>query len=171
MPAPVAAARPAFWATPQYAVAASTLLAAFAVVSGLLFVQNQSLQQGGRDSAPALPGTTRVLQLVAVRGDSGMTIEPAASNEWTVLLADPGFSDFERFDATLTRQPPAGAENGTVVWQAEGLTASFDGFVPVGVPGERLVPGRYALTLQGRSGAAAPETVSLYRFEIDASTP
>ena len=152
-----------FWTTPQYALAASTLLGLFVIASAGLWTQNRSLQM--RFAEPEL-NSTRVLQLVSVRGADDMRIGAAAQGEWTVLLADPGPVADSRFNAVLSRSEGTAAE---VVWTGADLTASFDGMVPVGLPGSILSSGRYELVLFDARAQTPDTPISRYGFRIEAS--
>jgi len=161
--------RRSFWSTPQYAAAASTLLAVSLLASGLLFVENRELREAASEPAG---GPTRLLELVAVRSDDAMTIASPAPGERTVLLAYPGFGPYDRFDAVLTRGRDAA---GGIVWQARGLGADFEGMIAVDVSGDLLDPGDYSLTLRGRAADwpadRASQPAGTYRFRIEAPTP
>lgn len=136
------AARRRFWATPQYAAAASVLLAVAVLGAGTLYLENRSL----RDGAAAVTAT-RLVPLVAVRGRSETELGPFARDEWTVLLVDPGFVEFDTFEAVVARETDGGSDP---IWRSLGLTPSYEGLLAVGVPGAELSAGDYRLTVTGR---------------------
>ena len=127
-------------ASPRYGIAASFVAAVALLAAGALYVQNQALQSGGFSMARH----TRVLPLVAVRGggDANVITAPAA-DEWTVLLLDTGFADYDAFSAELLR---AGSDDPLV--RLDGM-AAVDGTVAFGMPGGVLSPGNYEVRLEG----------------------
>ncbi|HEX5047340.1 MAG TPA: hypothetical protein VFX89_09490 [Gammaproteobacteria bacterium] len=127
--------------SPRYGLAASLVAVAALASSTVLLVQNQSLRAG----APLAAQThTRLLQLVSVRGaDNPNEIAAPAPGEWTVLLVDPGFGDYDVFTAVLVRA--GGAE----LLRLDGLTPTYEGQLALGMPGGLLVPGRYEIRLSG----------------------
>jgi hypothetical protein len=149
-PAPMAVAHSAkawrFWNTPQYAAAASVLFAASMLMSGLLYQDNRSLRDAGSSVVAASPAT-RLVPLIAVRGQADFELAAPAAGEWTVLLADPGFGDYDRFEASVSRQTPAGIEP---VWQSAGLKPGYEGLLAIGLPGRLLTAGDYELVIRGR---------------------
>ena len=129
---------------PRYALAAS-LVAGIAVASAAyLLVENRALR-GETVAADAAPA--RVVPLLAVRGGEPNRIEAAASNEWTVLLLDPGFSRYDRYRATLVRR--SGAEAAELL-SVDGLSPSYEGQLAMIVPSRLLTPGEYDLILRAR---------------------
>lgn len=143
--APSAAPPRARWrelvASPRYGLAASLVAVAALASSAVLLVQNRSLRAG----PPAAAQThTRLLQLVSVRGaDNPNEIAAPAPGEWTVLLLDPGFGDYDVFTAVLARA--GGAE----VLRLDGLTPAYEGQLALGMPGSLLAPGQYEVRLSG----------------------
>lgn len=126
--------------SPRYGIAASFIAAVALVAAGALYVQNQALQSAGFSAARH----TRVLPLVAVRGggDANVITAPAA-DEWTVLLLDTGFADYDVFSAELLR-----AGSGEELLRLDGMAAT-DGTVAFGMPGSVLSPGNYDVRLEG----------------------
>lgn len=126
--------------SPRYGIAASLVAAVALVTAGGLYVQNLALEGGGLGGARH----TRVLPLVAVRGAGGANaIEAPAPDEWTVLLLDTGFADYDVFSASLLR-----AADGEELLRLDDIVAS-DGTVAFGMPGSALPPGRYEVRLAG----------------------
>src|SRR5262245_3120564 len=125
--------------SPRYALAASLVAAVALASTGVLYVQNQDLRGGGGQTfAPG--GQTRLLPLVSVRGAASPNeIAPPAQGEWTVLLLDPGFGDYEVYSAVVARR------DGQVVLRRDGLSPTYEGLLALGVPGELLSPGAYEI--------------------------
>jgi hypothetical protein len=135
---------PPWWSTPRYALAAS-VIAAFAVITaGALYVENRGLRLGGVPSATA----TRLLPLVAVRGgERSNVIASGRDAEWTVLLLDPGFADYDSYRATLVR---GGAAERVPVHRLDDLMPTYEGLLAFGVPGGLLEEGEYEIILEGK---------------------
>jgi hypothetical protein len=129
---------------PRYALAASLVAAIGLASSAYLFVENRTLR-GEAVATDAAPG--RVVPLLAVRGANPNRIEAAVSNDWTVLLLDPGFSPYDRYSATLVRR--AGTEAAELL-SVDGLTPSYEGQLAVVVPSRLLTPGEYEVALTAR---------------------
>ena len=128
--------------SPRYALAASLVAAVALASTAGLYVQNQALR-GGAGQAFA-NGQTRLLPLVSVRGAANPNeIAVPGRGELTVLLLDPGFGNYEVYNAVLTRS------DGDEVLRREGLTPTYEGLVALGVPGEMLSPGTYEVRLSG----------------------
>jgi hypothetical protein len=162
--------RARFWSAPQFALAASTLLAVSLIAGGLLYRENVALR--GATGLTAQSGPTRLLQLVAVRSDNAMELAAPAAGEWTVLLADPGFGPYQRFDAVVSRRVDDGVQ---AVWEARGLSPGFEGLIAIGMPGDLLTAGDYVVELSGRApdwpADRANEPAARYRFRIAAAAP
>ena len=139
---PSATARGAY--RPRYALAASLLAGIAVASSAYLFVENRALR-GDAVAQDGAPG--RVVPLLAVRGGEPNRIEAAVSNDWTVLLLDPGFSPYDRYRATLRRR--AGAE-ATELLSVDGLSPSYEGQLAMVVPSRLLTPGDYDVLLTAR---------------------
>jgi hypothetical protein len=109
----------------------------------VLLVQNQGLR--GRAGEPSAAATqTRLLPLVSVRGAADPNeIAVPAPGEWTVLLLDAGFEEYDFYRAVLSRR------DGPEVLRREGLTPTYEGLLALGVPGEMLSPGAYEIRLSG----------------------
>lgn len=127
-------------AAPRYGIAASFVAAVALVAAGTLYVQNQALQGSGGFGAAR---HTRVLPLVSVRGDGDPNVMTApAPDEWTVLLLDTGFADYDVFAAELR---PEGSDARV---RLDGMVAT-DGTVAFGMPGRVLSAGSYEVRLEG----------------------
>ena len=129
---------------PRYALAASLIAGIALVSSAYLFAENRALR-GEAIAMDAAPG--RVVPLLAVRGGDPNRLEAAASNDWTVLLLDPGFTPYDRYRARLVRR--SGTE-ATELLSVDGLTPSYEGQLAVVVPSRLLTPGEYDVALAGR---------------------
>jgi hypothetical protein len=142
--APRAVPRPAWLriaSSPSYGIAASLVAAAALLTSGVLLVGGP----GGGAGSGAAARHTRLLPLVSVRGSSNPNVFDApAGAEWTVLVIDTGFSDYDRYSAALVR-----AGQNEPVLELDGLVAGADGTVAFGLPGELLRPGDYEVRLSG----------------------
>jgi hypothetical protein len=129
---------------PRYALAASLVAAIGLAYSAYLLVENRALR-GETVAVEAAPA--RVVPLVAVRGGDPNRIDAAVSNEWTVLLLDPGFSPYDRYRATFVRR--GGAEAAELL-SVDGLSPSYEGQLAVVVPSRLLPPGEYDVVLTAR---------------------
>lgn len=140
--------------SPQYAAAASVLLAASLVLASVLYVQNMSLREQGPgfDFASAV---TRLVPLVRTRSAAPIEISSRDSNEWTVLEVDVSLADYDLYRVTLERLEGEGAAGR--VLELDGLAADGEGYLLVGMPGRLLTPGQYELRVEGRQDAWAAE--------------
>lgn len=127
---------------PRYALAASLVAGIALASSAYLFVQNREL----RADAVVAAAPARVVPLLAVRGGSPNRIDATVSNDWTVLLVDPGLP-YDRYRATLVRR--AGAETVELL-SVDGLAPSYEGQLAVVVPSRLLTPGEYDVVLTAR---------------------
>jgi hypothetical protein len=143
----VAPRKPSRWlalaGSPGYALAASLVAAVGLTAAGALYVENGSLRSGGTASVAA--SAMRVLPLVSVRGSSAANVifVPRA-DEWTALLLDTGFSDYDRYRAVLLRR-----SDGAEILRIDDLTSTYEGFVALGLPATAFVPGEYEIRLEG----------------------
>ncbi|MBN1240552.1 MAG: hypothetical protein JXB36_18765 [Gammaproteobacteria bacterium] len=133
------------FASPRYAAAATVLLALSAALSGTLYVQNRDLRDAAGQGSGA--SVTRLLPLVTVRGDGANEIGRPAADEWIVFLVDAGFTEYDEYRATVFRLASDAEER---VRQLDGLAPTYDGMLPVGLPGEALSPGEYRIVAEGR---------------------
>jgi hypothetical protein len=137
--------------SPQYAAAASVLLAVAVVFAGALYRENMSLRSSPSVAAVA----TRTVPLFTLRGDDGIVVPPAEGNGvLTIFALDPGAIEFDTYRATIRRMDPEGPE---VVAQVGGLTVGYQQTVDVGVPERALSAGAYEVELEGRMNDWAPE--------------
>jgi hypothetical protein len=137
--------------SPQYAAAASVLLAMAVVFAGALYRENMSLR--GTASFAAVP--TRTIQLFTVRGEGGTVVPAAERNDvLTIFALDPGAPEYDTYRATIRRM---GRESPEVVAQVGGLTIGYFQTVDVGVPERALTAGAYEVELEGRMNDWAPE--------------
>lgn len=156
-------------ASPRYGIAASLVAAAALLSTGVLFVQS-----GGFEAAGPFAGAshTRVLPLVSVRGGGNANVVAAPErDEWTVLLLDTGFSDYDRYRAVLVRGATGdalGGAGGEELLRLDDMTPTYEGMVALGLPGRLLPPGDYEIRLQGgkRDWPAARELDELSRTPL-----
>lgn len=155
-----------FAGSPRYGLAASFVAAVALLAAGGLYLENVRLESaaGGFGTARY----TRLLPLVQVRGAGEPNVVAApAADEWTVLLLDTGFADYERFNAALLR-----AGSGEVLLRLDGIVAR-DGTVAFGMPGSALAPGRYEVLLEGErldaAGGRVTDELSRTPLTVDPS--
>jgi hypothetical protein len=152
---------------PRFALAASLVAAVGLGFSAYLFQENRALRGGAvvADAAPA-----RVVPLLAVRGEDPNRIESGGSNEWTVLLLDPGFSPYDRYRATLVRRSGG---NATELLSVDGLSPSYEGQLAFVVASRLLTPGEYDVALTARMRdwpeQRASDDVARTTFTVDAT--
>jgi hypothetical protein len=141
--------------SPQYAAAASLLLAVSLGFSTALYRENRDLRAGGAASGSTV---TRFVALEAVRGSDVATVPEPAQDEWTALLLDSGIVTYDTYRAVLTRSD--GSEPAEI-WRRADLVPELGGTtIVIGVPGRMLRPGAYEARLEGRMSDWAAE-----RFE------
>src|SRR5262245_50835352 len=144
-----------FFASPQFAAAASVLLVVSLVFSGAMYRENQSLRPGGGLVAggggtrvlPLIAATARVLPLIPVRGGPEIVVEAPDASELTVLLVDPGFTPHDRYSAVISRR---GDATPVQVWASDNLVVSYEDQLAIAVPGQLLTPGSYTIDISGR---------------------
>ena len=87
----------------------------------------------------------RLLPLVTVRGagDPNVIAAPRAG-EWTVLLLDAGFTDYDRYRALLLRR-----SDGAELLRVDDLAPTYEGLLALGLPASALLPGVVRIRLQG----------------------
>ncbi len=148
VPAAPARRRP-FWqsipSSARYAAAASVLLAVAVLATGTLYLENRGLREQLVHSPQ--PAVTRLHPLVTVRGDGFNELAQPGAEEWTVLLVDAGFSDYDEYIATLVRLH---ADTREAVREFQDLAFTDDDRLAVGMPGSVLRPGDYELLIGGR---------------------
>ncbi len=125
-------------AVPQYAAAASFLLAVTLTVGVLL----NPLMTGSGDRGIDAPHFD-IVQMIVVRGASVQQV-PFDDEAITVLLVD-AVADYESYRVTVHRD----SADGELVWMQEDLLPHFQESVAVSIPGKLLSTGRYVLTLEG----------------------
>jgi hypothetical protein len=129
--------------SPGYGLAASLVAAVGLAAAGALYVENGSLKSGGSPSVAA--SAMRVLPLISVRGSSAANVIPVPrADEWTALLLDTGFSDYDRYRAVLLRR-----SDGVELVRVDDLLSTYEGFVALGLPASAVVPGEYEIRLEG----------------------
>jgi hypothetical protein len=126
------------WSVPQFAAAASVLLAV-TLTAGVLL--NSLMPDGGYQGNQATP--TEIIPLLAVRGATVQTIV-VNDNAWTVLLVDVTGS-YDAYRVTI-RKDESGAEH---FWMQDELMPTYPDALAVGMPGNALAAGRYVLGLEG----------------------
>lgn len=134
------------FSTPQYAAAASFLLAV-TLTAGVLL--NPLMPGGEYQTNQGTP--TEITPLLAVRGDTAQTIH-IDHESWTVLLVDV-IGDYGVYRVRI-RQDESGAE---AIWTQNGLKPTYPDALAVGMPGKTLAAGRYILTLEGVRDAETGE--------------
>ena len=127
-------------AVPQFAAAASFLLAVTLTIGVLM---SPMVDLGGRSGPSELQ--TDIVPLFATRSEDVMEIS-VDSGAWTVLLVDV-MGEYKAYRATLRRDEP-GADS---VWMQDGLVPTYPESLAVGMPGSALESGRYVLTIEGVS--------------------
>lgn len=133
--------------SPQYAAAASVLLAFSVVVSGVMLWDRDALR--GRSYS----GGMEVFTLETMRGAPG---DPSANSVYLgepdrpiTLLVYPGLGDYDRYRAAI--YPLKG---GAVVWE-DGIRLRTDALALV-VPSNILPPGDYRLRIEGIASDGEP---------------
>jgi hypothetical protein len=140
---------PARWrqwlASPQYAAAASVLLAVSLGFSAMLYRENVDLRGTGSSQTSE---RTRLVRLDVVRGDDVREISAPQLDERTVLQLDAGAVAYDTYRGTVMRRD---GDRSVTIWSRADLVAEPDGeAVLIGVPGRDLQPGDYEARLEGR---------------------
>jgi len=137
---------PARWrqwlASPQYAVAASVLLAVSLGFSAMLYVENVDLRGTGLSQTFE---RTRLVRLEAYRGNNNVTPISAPETDERIVFALDAVA-YDTYRATLLRRD--GDQFERILTRAD-LEAD-DETILVGVPGRVLQPGAYEVLLEGR---------------------
>jgi len=134
------------WSVPQYAAAASFLLAV-TLTAGVLL--NPFMTDGGSQGNQATP--TEIVPLLVVRSATAQTIV-VNENAWTVLLVDVT-GNYDSYRVTV-RKDEFGGEP---FWMQDALTPTYPDALAIGMPGNVLVAGRYVLSLEGARDAGTGE--------------
>jgi len=137
--------------SPQWAAAASVLLVLSLGYNGML--------QRQLDSAPNV-AAPQLVPLIATRSATPATVISNVSDDWVVLLVDPGFEPYSDYRATVLDR------DGETLWVVGGLRPGYEDFLAVGVDGTILQPGRYDLVVQGRSVSGDFAEISRTAFEV-----
>ena len=146
-----------WWSQPQYAAAASFMLAT--VLATIVFT---SLEAPGPHSAGA---RTDVIPLVAVRGTARSTIT-VNKDATTVLLIDES-EGYMSYRVSIAGEEMAGGMS----WSAEGVIPTYPQSLAISLPPGFLDVGRYVLTVEGEltnaSGTRILEHVRDIPFEVE----
>jgi hypothetical protein len=140
------AAMTGLFAVPQFAAAASFLLAVTLTIGVLM---SPLVDLGALSGTSELQ--TDIVPLFATRSDDVMEIS-VDLDKWTVLLVD-AISEYPVYRVSVRRDEP-GAEP---VWVQDGLQPTYPESLAVGMPGHTLESGRYVLTIEG---ATDPDTAN-----------
>lgn len=136
------------FAVPQFAAAASFLLAVTLSVGFL----SSPLVDTGSDSGPGTVQTD-IVPLFATRSDDviSIAVDPGS---WTVLLVDV-LGDYETYRVTVRRDDPGSDP----VWVQGSLLPTYPESLAVGMPGSALAAGRYVLTIEGARTSDTGDTL------------
>ena len=132
--------------SPQYAAAASVLLAVSLGFSAMLYRDNVDLRES---SSSQTSERTRLVRLEVTRGGGGGLEIPAPDlDQRTVLQLDAGAVAYDTYRGTVERRD---GDRSETIWTRSDLEAEPDGeTVLIGVPGRDLQPGDYEARLEGR---------------------
>jgi hypothetical protein len=139
---------------PQYAAAASFLLAVTLTVGVLL---NPLMPDSNDSSGQATP--TEFIPLLALRSSTAPTIH-INEDAWTVLLVDV-VGSYDSYRVTVRRDDP----DAEPVWRQDQLIPTYLGALAVGMPGDSLMNGDYVLSIEGARESGTGE--SNYEFIQD----
>ena len=149
--------------SPQYAAAASILLVFSLGFSGMLYRQQQ---------ANDVYDATQVIPVLSVRsassGPSDNVVQFAQTDNWVVLLVDPGMESYFRYSATVER---AGSADPEAIWQGNDLQPGYQEMLALGLPGTLLVPGDYAIRLSGQARADSDNFEEITRLGFTVTEP
>jgi hypothetical protein len=152
-------------ASPRFGIAASIIAAAALAASGVLLLQNRTRESDAL-SPLAAASHVRVLSLVSVRGaDNANVITAPAADDWTVLLLDPGFGDYDEYRAVLVRVDATATRE---ILRLDGMLPTYEDQLALGVAGRMLTPGKYEVRLAGgrRDSPAGPAFDELGRTPL-----
>jgi hypothetical protein len=151
-------------ASPQYAAAASVLVAVSLALSGVLYRENVELrQQQGSSTATAMS----MIPIENVRGAAAIEVAAPAENEMAGLLVDAGADGYDSYRVVILRR---GEEAPEEIASAVGLSPDFQSQLAVAEPGRLLTPGLYEIEVEGRmrdwpaDRDSAPVSRMLVRF-------
>ena len=133
-----------FFASPQYAAAASLLLVVSLGLSTTWYREIRSLRESSFTETSAI---TRAVALDALRGGGVSSIAAPEPDEFTVLLLDTGIVAYDTYRAVLTRRD---GERSEEIFNRADLVPQLGETVLIGVPGRALRPGTYEVRLDGR---------------------
>jgi hypothetical protein len=135
-----------WFASRQYAAAASVLLAVSLGFSAMLYRENIDLRETGGSQASE---RTRLVRLEVVRGggDAPQIVAPELDVR-TVLQLDAGAIAYDTYRGSVMRLD---GDRPETIWTRSDLVTELDGeTVLIGVPGRDLQPGDYEARLEGR---------------------
>jgi hypothetical protein len=133
------------WLTsPQYAAAASVLLAVSLGFSAMLYRENVDLRETGISQTFE---QTRLVRLEALRGGNVTEISAPEADERIVLQLDAGIVAYDTYRGALMRRD---GDEFETIWSRADVPAQPDETVLIGVPGRALLPGNYEARLEGR---------------------
>ena len=149
--------------SPQYAAAASILLVFSLGFSGILY---QQLQNDERFDG------TQVIPVLAVRsaspGQAANVVRFTQTDDWIVLLVDPGFDPYLRYCAVVGR---ADSKDLEPIWQRDDLQPGYQEMLAVGLPGALLPPGDYEILLSGQAQVDTDEFQEIRRLGFTVTEP
>jgi hypothetical protein len=131
-------------ASPQYAAAASVLLAVSLGFSAMLYRENVDLRGVG---VSQVSERTRLVRLEALRGGNVAEISAPETDERIVLQLDAGTVAYDTYRGTLMRRD---GDQFETIWSRADLVTQPEETVLIGVPGRALLPGNYEARLDGR---------------------
>jgi len=134
-----------WFTSPQYAAAASVLLAVSLGFSAMLYRDNLDMRETGSSQTSE---RTRLVRLEVVRGGGDARKIPAPElDQRTVLQLDAGAVAYDTYRGTVMRRD---GDRSETIWSRADLVAEPDETVLIGVPGRDLRPGDYEARLEGR---------------------
>ena len=149
--------------SPQYAAAASILLVFSLGATGTLYRQLQT---------DAVFGGTQVIPIMSVRsssqGQAASLITIKRTNDWIVLLLDPGMETYPRYRALVAR---VNGKDPDTIWQLDDLQPGYEDMLAVGLPGAVLQPGEYEIRLSGASPATSDGFAEIRRVGFTVAQP
>lgn len=125
-------------AVPQYAAAASFLLAV-TLTAGVLL--NPFSPGDGNQVVPSTP--TQIIPLFATRGTDAQSIV-VSDQAWTVLLVD-AVGSYTSYRVSVRTDEPASEP----LWVQDNIMPTYPESLAIGMPGNLLSDGSYVLTVEG----------------------